>query len=66
MNTVLMGSPFDMIRWQGNRAIQIEAGAVTFQPPEDRGPEALRDNCVSHFACLISNPFVERTGRGYS
>jgi flagellar L-ring protein precursor FlgH len=27
-----------MIRWQANHAIQIEVGAVIFQPPEDRGP----------------------------
>jgi flagellar L-ring protein precursor FlgH len=38
MNTVLMDSLDDMIRWQANRTIQIEVASVTFQPPEDRGP----------------------------
>src|SRR5882757_634322 len=58
MNTVLMDWPFGMIRWQANRAIQIEVGAVTFQPPEDRGPRRCAITAAVILLVLLATPLL--------
>jgi flagellar L-ring protein FlgH len=48
MSTKVMNSPFDMIIWQANRTDRSKVVAVTFQPPEDRGP-----GCCAIIAAVI-------------
>jgi flagellar L-ring protein precursor FlgH len=58
MNTVLMDWPFGMLRWQANRTAQIEVGAVTFQPPEDRGPRRCAIIAAVILLVLLATPLL--------